>query len=87
MNNHSDGVMPFSVGTHLAFACNWTKGDLISDYYLEFDEEETCPYLQFNGIALSREAHKLLGGSETLQLSNNMFDIDALIFKGLNQKL
>jgi len=81
--NNSQTVMPFSVGAHPAFACNWTDGDSITDYYLQFDEKETCPYIQFNGVALSHEEHEALFESDTLEVTNSMFDVDALIFRGL----
>ncbi len=86
ISNRSQTVMPFSVGGHPALACNWTEGDAISDYYLEFDQVETCPYVQFNGVALSREEHPLLENSNTLDLTETIFDLDALVFEKLKSQ-
>ena len=35
-------IMPFFVGGHPAFNCPIVAGDDYTDYYVEFEKEETC---------------------------------------------
>ena len=86
VSNHSDSIMPFSLGAHPAFALNWTEGDSISDYYIEFDEIETCPYQQFNGTSLGRFEHPSLVNTSVLNITKSMFEIDATIYHGLKSE-
>ncbi len=86
VHNRSDQVMPFSLGAHPAFACNWQAGDAITDYYLEFEKLETSSYVQFNGVALGRKRHACLQQSRQLLLTETMFDIDSLIFDDLKSE-
>ena len=53
---------------------------------MQFDQVETCPYLQSNGIGISRKRHELLVNTDILRLSTNLFDVDALIFRGLKSR-
>lgn len=86
VHNLNDAVMPFSLGAHPAFACNWQVGDQISDYYLEFEQEETSHYVQFNGQSLGRERHPCLQHSDRLDLTESMFEIDSIIFDDLKSQ-
>ncbi|MFT5452392.1 MAG: galactose mutarotase-like enzyme [Enterobacterales bacterium] len=84
--NNSSTIMPFSLGAHPAFALNWTQGDSITDYYIEFDEIETCPYQQFNGKGLGRIKHPSLVNTSILNITKSMFEIDATIYQGLKSE-
>lgn len=86
VRNRSEQVMPFSLGAHPAFACNWQAGDAITDYYLEFEKLENSNYVQFNGVALGRRRHVGLQQSQQLPLTETMFDIDSLIFDDLKSE-
>lgn len=84
--NKSKTKMPFSLGAHPAFAMNWTEGDSITDYYIEFDQTETCAYQQFNGTALGRNEHSSLINTSILNINKSMFNIDATIYHGLKSE-
>ena len=86
VTNNSSGLMPFSLGAHPAFACNWSKNSVIADYYLEFDSKENGGHVQFGGDCLSRVEHHALSESRILNLSENLFDADALIYSGLESR-
>jgi len=86
VSNNSKTKMPFSLGAHPAFALNWTDGDSITDYYIEFDQTETCPYQQFNGTALGRHQFPSLSNTSILNINKSMFDIDATIYHGLKSE-
>ena len=86
VTNNSNTVMPFSLGAHPAFALNWGKDCAITDYYIEFDEVETCPYQQFNGKSLGRYQHESLVNTSILNITESMFDIDSTIYHGLKSE-
>lgn len=86
VTNRSQSVLPFSLGSHPALACNWAGDDSISDYYLDFEQSETSDYVQFNGVSLGRKRHPCLLNSKRLDLTNSLFDIDAIIFDDLQSQ-
>ena len=82
--NHGVGPMYFSLGGHPAFNCPVYDNEDYSDYYLEFEQNETAStwLLNSNGL-VSSERRPILNGSNELPLHNHLFDDDALIFKNL----
>lgn len=77
----------FSTGGHPGFACPVNEGENYSDYYLEFDQEENVSSYQMdaNGF-ISDNTVPLLKDSSILQLSDSIFNDDALILKDLKSK-
>jgi len=72
-------ALPFSFGGHPAF-----NADPIQDYFLTFDKAlPPDVYGLKNGLIASDLVHSLTG--ETLWLSEDIFDNDALIFVDTNQ--
>jgi galactose mutarotase-like enzyme len=82
VKNENDEDMFFSIGAHPAFACPMEKNLSFSDYYLQFNQYETADrwYIENGGIGGSE---RFLDNNNTIQLTDNLFDRDALIFKGL----
>ena len=85
ITNKSDETMPFSIGGHPAFNCKLTDDISYSDYYLEFEKNENLLryYLNENGL-FNGKYRTVLHNANKLQLTNNLFDDDALVFKNLN---
>lgn len=77
----------FHLGGHPAFKCPVNDGEDYSDYYLEFEYEETISttLLSQNGL-ISDETKSVLNNTNTLPLHKNLFDNDALIFKDLKSQ-
>jgi len=78
--NHRD--MFFSIGGHPAFACPLEEGLAYTDYYLQFNEQETADrwYIENGGIGRNEQ---FLDNDNRIRLTDHLFNRDALIFKGL----
>ena len=86
VENISDDEMYFSIGAHPAFSTPVNDDVNISDYYLEFEKNETASILPLEGRNISRDTIKFLEESKKIKLSENLFENDALIFKNLKSK-
>ncbi|UXP30624.1 aldose 1-epimerase family protein [Reichenbachiella agarivorans] len=83
--NTGKNPMYFSIGGHPAFNCLWNEGESLSDYYIEFEEDETASISQLTpGGLLMKEEIPFLKESKKLYLSEKLFDKDALIFTELH---
>jgi galactose mutarotase-like enzyme len=80
--NETDTDMFFSIGGHPAFACPIEDGLAFTDYYLQFNKYEVADrwYIENGGIGRNE---RFLDNINTIRLTNDLFDQDALIFKGL----
>lgn len=83
VRNENDTTMYFSIGGHPAFACPLEDNLELKDYYLQFNKNETADrwYIENGGIA---GKEPFLDKKNTIQLTDHLFDRDALIFKGLS---
>ncbi|UUV19613.1 aldose 1-epimerase family protein [Fusobacteria bacterium ZRK30] len=86
VENLSSEEMYFSIGAHPAFSTPVDQDIQISDYYLEFEKNETASILPLEGRNISRNTMKFLEDSKKIELSKDLFKNDALIFKGLDSK-
>lgn len=87
VRNNGQGVMPFSIGAHPAFALNWGEGDRVEDYFLEFAAVETADtHTLDDDKLLSEVTRPVLTNERVLPLRRDMFDRDALIFMGLKSE-
>lgn len=79
--NKTDGEMYFSIGAHPGFNCK--IGDAI-----EFEKPEELRTLRIDkaSILMDETFHVELENSQTLRLTEHIFDEDALILKGLNSE-
>lgn len=74
----------FSIGAHPAFMCPINKDDKLEECYFQFNEKETSDkrILTEEGY-LSHNKDKCLNSTDTLMLSKELFNDDALIFDDL----
>lgn len=80
IENAGASTMPFSIGAHPGF--NIPEGHF-SNYSIRFEHEETAPrYLLDNGL-FNGQTEPLLQNSNELALSPELFDKDAVVFRGL----
>lgn len=82
VRNETNTDMFFSIGGHPAFACPIEDGLAFTDYYLKFNKHEVADrwYIENGGIGRNE---RFLDNKNTIRLTNDLFEQDALIFKGL----
>ena len=84
-DNRGDSRMPFSIGFHPGFRCPFEEGEKLGDYALFFEKPEDCERLILeNGLVAGKEFLSLSGG--VIALSEELFERDALILKGLKSQ-
>jgi len=87
VKNNGDDTMLFSLGAHPAFNCPLNEGEHYSDYFIEFDQEETDVTHELNNSGLTNGGtHPVLFNTKQLNLTPHIFDNDALIFKNLKSR-
>jgi galactose mutarotase-like enzyme len=87
IRNVGNSEMLFSLGGHPAFNCPLLPDENYNDYYLEFDAEQSLSttVLAKNGL-LTDETFEVLSNSSRLELTEDLFANDALIFKNIASK-
>jgi galactose mutarotase-like enzyme len=84
IKNLSDGDMYFSVGGHPAFKVPLTEDTGYTDYYLEFDKNDTVPRWPISKEGLIKNTPlPFFNNTKLLPLSKELFNEDALVFKHL----
>ena len=85
--NKNNSDMYFSLGTHPAFALDVNDDIKLSDYYLEFEKNETSQKYKLNekGLVLDEKAD-CLNNENKLQITETVFNDDAIIFKNLKSE-
>jgi len=84
VENKGTKTMYFSVGAHPAFKVPLVDGDIFSDNYLAFNEEENAPiYPLVDTIVVATKPMPFFNGTKELPLTKALFYKDALIFKEL----
>ena len=77
----------FSLGGHPAFNILHFENEKIEDYALQFDRKMNLDtYLLNNDGLVTSETKSILKDQSEIQLSENIFDNDALIFKNIKSK-
>jgi galactose mutarotase-like enzyme len=84
VRNAGPHEMFFSIGAHPAFRVPLAEGTAYSDYYLEFEESETAKRHLLNEEGLIVESEDFLRNTNRIQLSKELFDRDALVFKQIH---
>ncbi len=84
--NNSDTTMYFSLGVHPGFRCPLQDCEKFSDYYLEFEHSETADRWALEDGLLGRCDKNYLRDQKILELNEDVFKDDALIFKGLKSR-
>ena len=84
VGNLANKVMPFSIGAHPGFSCPITPGEELTDYVVEFDQEETAAthLLDEKGLFDGR-TRPCLEGSKRIPITKDLFNDDALVFHHL----
>ena len=79
--------MYFSLGTHPAFALDVNDDIKLSDYYLEFEKNETSQKYKLtnNGLVFDEKVD-YLNNTNKIQITENVFDDDAIVFEGLKSE-
>lgn len=88
-NLEEEEVVPFFVGGHPAFNCPMVEGDVYTDYYVEFEKEETCSVpeqLTEIGLLNVQNRTDFLKGTKRLPLSFDLFAKDAITFDELQSR-
>lgn len=87
VQNPNKDEMLFSLGGHPAFACPVNQGETYSDYYLEFEKEETAESWSVTAEGLiDKGTYLVFKDPKRIHLQPNTFEKDALVFKDLNSK-
>ncbi|HCE44748.1 MAG TPA: aldose epimerase [Lentisphaeria bacterium] len=77
--------MWFSIGSHPGFNCPLLPGERMEDYSIVFEKKETLNRtILENGLLTSEEP--LLNNQNVLPLSQNLFERDVIILKGLKSQ-
>ncbi|MEF3079364.1 aldose 1-epimerase family protein [Winogradskyella poriferorum] len=88
IRNIDDKTMYFSLGGHPAFTCPLFEDDAYSDYFLEFEKEETSESYLLNmktGL-VTNKTKSVFDSPNTINLRGDLFNEDALIFKDLKSR-
>ena len=85
--NKNDSDMYFSLGTHPAFALDVNDDIKLSDYYLEFEKNETSQKYKLtdNGLVFDEKAD-CLNNENKLHITETVFDNDAIVFDDLKSE-
>jgi galactose mutarotase-like enzyme len=82
VTNPSASALYFSIGGHPAFKVPLTESTVYTDYYLEFDQEETTPRWPISKDGLIGTVPQLLlDHTRVLALTKELFAKDALVLK------
>ncbi|BBA52987.1 aldose 1-epimerase [Fusobacterium varium] len=87
IENTGEKEMYFSLGAHPAFNTPVGNGIEFSDYYLEFEKEETGEVKTFNGTLISSQKKIKAFEGKILNLDKNTFANDALIIENPNSNV
>lgn len=88
VKNTDSKTMCFSVGGHPAFTCPLSKDESYTDYFLEFEKEETSKSYLLNMATglVSDKTKPVFDSPNTINLHGDLFNEDALIFKDLTSR-
>lgn len=87
VENLDTNEMYFSIGAHPAFSTPTNDEIKFSDYYLEFEKNETASIFPLEGRNISRKTIEFLKDEKVIPLKDDTFKNDAIIFKNLNSKV
>jgi galactose mutarotase-like enzyme len=86
--NKGDKPMFFSIGAHPAFKIPLVEGSMYDDHFLQFNEKENAPRWPISAEGLIKETSiSFLKNSDIINLTRNLFDEDALVFKNLQSNM
>lgn len=84
VENTDNKTIYFSIGAHPAFMCPMVAGEIIDDYYFEFNEKESCDIIPISEEGyIKRERKQYLVNNNIIPLNFDVFKGDALVFDSL----
>lgn len=84
VENEDDNTIYFSIGAHPAFMCPIEGGEIIDDYYFEFNKKETSDIMCISKDGyIKRERKEYLKDNNIIPLNFEVFKDDALVFDNL----
>jgi galactose mutarotase-like enzyme len=88
VENTDENTIYFSLGGHPAFKCPVFKDEDYSDYNLIFNKNETSEthLLDTKSGLLSSKTNPMFSTKNSINLTPNLFNTDALIFKDLKSR-
>lgn len=82
VKNTTDKIMCFSIGAHEGYLCS----EGIEEYSVVFEQNETLNSYILDGNLLEDKTVNIMTKSRILDLKNEFFAFDALVFKSLNSR-
>ena len=89
VTNTGKEEMPFFIGGHPGFNCPLNADEEYSDYYLEFNQNETCTVptpIPETGLIDMEHRTTFLENTNTVRLSHDLFKVDAVILDELKSR-
>ena len=85
IENLDDIPMQFACGGHTAYACPFFENISLTDYIIEFPKKVSLKASTLGATGLLSEVKRsILDNEQFLQLSNDVFNEDALIFENID---
>lgn len=84
--NLSEIKMPFSIGAHPGFCCPVSKNETFDDYEIRFSENEKLETALLQNGLFNGKKKMLDFNSNLIQLNNETFINDALVFENLRSQ-
>lgn len=81
--------MPYFIGGHPGFNCPLIEGDTYEDYYIEFEQGETCSIPKSfpdTGLLDLNDRTPFLDKQQTLHLDYSLFSLDAITLDNLRSR-
>jgi len=86
VQNTDNREIVFAIGGHPGFQVDNMSEQLLSDYYLEFDQAENADRHLLKDGCFSGISENVLDNTNILPLNYQLFDKDAIVFKHLKSK-
>ena len=87
VENTGEGTLGFQLGGHPAFSVPYRDGERYNDYQVVFGEEQTLHrHLLSAGGLYTGETRLFLDNEKSFDLSYQLFEEDALVFKNITAK-
>lgn len=88
-NRETEKTMPYFIGGHPGFNCPLLEDEVYEDYYLEFEQEETCSVplaIPETGMLNCLHRSLFLNHQKTLDLDYKLFEKDAVTLDQLESR-
>lgn len=73
----------FSIGAHPGFICPIDQNKNFTDYFLEFEKEETLDRYLLEDGNFTGQTERVMTNTRILQLNEELFKKDAIVFKNM----